>query len=377
MTRINPEFSTQLNKYGAVDLNACFNCGNCTAICTLSDEDNSFPRGMLRASVLGLESKIQLSLDPWLCYYCGECSETCPKTANPGELMMSLRRYLTSVYDWTGISRRFYTSKLFEIGAIAFLAALILGLFLGFARIPGEGYRLTQAGGVALNVFAPARLIHLADYVMAGFLSFFLVSNIFNMYLKTVVKDKSVKIPLPLYIREAWRLVWNFATQPTLTRCKPRFFWVFHFFLVTGYVSLFTMIVLFLPWFQTDKIHAWWHPQRLLGYYATASLLAGITYFTFQRIRKSNQNSKFSHYTDWTFLVLLFLTTVSGILVHLFRISGMALPTYYMYVFHLMVLFPMLMIEVPFSKWSHLAYRPFAVYFANLKKSALALQKSA
>jgi len=34
-----------------------------------------------------------------------------------------------------------------------------------------------------------------------------------------------------------------------------------------------------------------------------------------------------------------------------------------------MVLFPMLMIEVPFSKWSHLAYRPFAIYFNNLTKA--------
>jgi hypothetical protein len=32
---------------------------------------------------------------------------------------------------------------------------------------------------------------------------------------------------------------------------------------------------------------------------------------------------------------------------------------------------PMILIEVPFSKWSHLAYRPFAVYFTQLKKNAV------
>jgi quinone-modifying oxidoreductase subunit QmoC len=51
----------------------------------------------------------------------------------------------------------------------------------------------------------------------------------------------------------------------------------------------------------------------------------------------------------------------------------MPVATYYTYVIHLMCLVPMLTIEVPFSKWSHLAYRPFAVYFANLKKSAYKL----
>jgi len=89
---INYEFIDNLSKFGAVDTNLCYNCGNCSAICSLSKEDISFPRKMIRASILGVEDKIETSLDPWLCYYCGECSETCPEEANPGELMMSLRR---------------------------------------------------------------------------------------------------------------------------------------------------------------------------------------------------------------------------------------------------------------------------------------------
>jgi quinone-modifying oxidoreductase subunit QmoC len=48
----------------------------------------------------------------------------------------------------------------------------------------------------------------------------------------------------------------------------------------------------------------------------------------------------------------------------------MVTATYYMYVIHLAVLVPMILVEVPFSKWSHLAYRPFAVYFDKLKKAA-------
>ena len=127
--------------------------------------------------------------------------------------------------------------------------------------------------------------------------------------------------------------------------------------------------MVFLPWFQTDNIFEWWHPQRLLGYYATIGLTVGIVYFFIERVKKVSEKSKHSHITDWTFLVLLFLTTISGILVHFFRIYGLPYATYYMYVFHLMVLFPMLMIEVPFSKWSHLAYRPFAIYFNKLIKA--------
>jgi hypothetical protein len=32
------------------------------------------------------------------------------------------------------------------------------------------------------------------------------------------------------------------------------------------------------------------------------------------------------------------------------------------------VVAPFLILEVPFAKWSHLAYRPFALYFARLKE---------
>ena len=90
------------------------------------------------------------------------------------------------------------------------------------------------------------------------------------------------------------------------------------------------------------------------------------------RMKKDQENNKHSHFTDWTFLILLSGTVITGILVHIFRISGLPYATYYTYVIHLMILFPMLMIEVPFSKWSHLAYRPFAVYFASLYTAALA-----
>jgi len=47
------------------------------------------------------------------------------------------------------------------------------------------------------------------------------------------------------------------------------------------------------------------------------------------------------------------------------------MATYVSYIAHMSVLVPMILIEVPFSKWSHLAYRPFAIYFQQLKKYAV------
>ena len=58
MATINPKFGKNLKKYGGFNFNACYNCGNCTAICSISTKDSSFPREMVRYSVLGVEDEI-------------------------------------------------------------------------------------------------------------------------------------------------------------------------------------------------------------------------------------------------------------------------------------------------------------------------------
>ncbi|MHB1694324.1 MAG: 4Fe-4S dicluster domain-containing protein, partial [bacterium] len=102
----------------------------------------------------------------------------------------------------------------------------------------------------------------------------------------------------------------------------------------------------------------------------------GTVYFAFQRFTKRKERSKFSHHTDWAFIVLLFLTAFTGILLRAFVVyKDPSAWIFYLYLIHLMILIPMLVIEVPFSKWSHLAYRPMAIYFANLKEKAGSIVK--
>ena len=42
-TRIDPNFMHEIKEYGAVGIEKCFNCGNCTAICPLTSDDYPFP----------------------------------------------------------------------------------------------------------------------------------------------------------------------------------------------------------------------------------------------------------------------------------------------------------------------------------------------
>jgi hypothetical protein len=67
---------------------------------------------------------------------------------------------------------------------------------------------------------------------------------------------------------------------------------------------------------------------------------------------------------------MLWLTAFSGILVHITRLAELPLTTYYIYVIHLMIAVPMLVIEVPFAKWTHQLYRPLILFLMKVKQRA-------
>jgi len=139
--KVDPGVMKDLKKFGMKDAGKCYHCGNCTAICPLAEKDNTFPRRMIKYAQMGLTEKIMQSPEPWLCYYCGDCSDQCPRGADPGEAMMAMRRYLTSKYDWTGFSRKFYISHTFEIIAVVIVAVPMLVLEVPFAKWAHLAYR--------------------------------------------------------------------------------------------------------------------------------------------------------------------------------------------------------------------------------------------
>jgi heterodisulfide reductase subunit C len=391
----DPTLLAEIRKYGHFDTNACFQCGSCTVVCDIAKDSASFPRKMLQYSLFGLKKLLRSSLEPWICYYCGDCSKTCPRETEPGEAMMTLRRYLTAQYDWTGLSAKLYKSKVWELGAL-----LAVGAFMTFLIWMFHGPLVTER--VRLNTFAPVHMVHTFDLILFCVLAFFLFTNSFRMYWFTMHQGKNanilnvikgfkqdgfgyiehqgekIKIPLIVFLAEAKTLIVNFITQKLFLSCannKGR--WFKHLLLVSGYVLMLLLVVVFLSWFQTDNIYPLTHPQRWLGYYAAAVLLFCTIEIIIGRFKKREQLHRFSDFSDWMFPVLLFLTTVTGILVHIFRYMGLPLATYYMYAIHLIIAVAMLVIEVPFGKWAHLLYRPLAVYLLAVKERALQQQAPA
>ncbi|MDO5663773.1 MAG: 4Fe-4S dicluster domain-containing protein [Bacteroidia bacterium] len=348
-SKINPKFSEELKKYGSVNFNACYNCGTCTAVCSLSTTDNSFPREMVRLSALGLESEIKKSLKPWECYYCGECTSNCPQTANPGELMMSLRRWLTAQYDWTGLSGLLYKSLIATILALSIVA---VGVWYFAHSVGYETKTMLHTG-------------HLFEMIAIGtvFLLIF-VPNLLRMWYFTVVKNNA-KAPIKHYFTALADLFVHMFTQKRSKDCdeKDNFRWMEHFVLVIAYLSLLFTTV-FLNWFATESIFI-----ILLGYVESFLVFLITVHFVSGRIQKSKSLNKFSQPSDWLFVIWLLLMGLTAFLVRLFIDLDILETNKWIYIIHLTVLAQWALIIVPFGKWSHFLYRSFAMYFAKINKS--------
>lgn len=370
--RVNPKFIEDLSKYGAEDVQMCYHCGDCSTVCAHANEIYKFPRKSMRQMQMGLEERIETTLEPWLCYYCGQCTEQCPRDAQPGETMMSLRRWLIARYDFTGLARQFFTSKKSEILAIAAIAVLT-GVFLTLYGFTNGDFSIYDGEGA----FLPSSFIHSFDLTIGGIMAAFLLINAIRMWYFIMVKGAKPHIPWWLYLKEFIEFPIHFFTQKQYAECetqdngsrKVHMPWLIHLGLMLGYVIMLLLVMVFIEPLQAGPEIQW--SVHIFGYIATVGLLAGTIYFIRSRIRKTDTQYKKSHPTDWVFIILLLGIVVTGILQHIFHRIGMLEAANVLYVIHLMTVVPWLL-RMPFSKWAHLVYRPLAMYFAAVQQAAYA-----
>lgn len=360
-TTIKPGLADELAAYGGDSVNKCFNCGNCSAVCVHSEGKNIIPRRSMHAMQLGLEDKLKSQTEPWMCYYCGECSEQCPKEAEPGETMMSMRRWLTSKYDFSGLSGLFYRSPAWEVIAIVIAAVLTAVGFATFGILYGNSFSRYDGP----NAFLPTHWVHRFDWTMAIVLVILLGINIIRMW-RYVMRGSGAG--LGSYIAALPELPYHFFTQAKMRQCERKRPWLIHLALMLGYVTMLVLIMFFLYQMQSGPAIDW--RVHTFGYLASIGLIAAVVINLRGRIKKDSPQHQHSHESDWMFLYLLLWVAVTGVMQNILHRSGAEEAANVMYIVHLMGVVPMLVLEVPFGKWAHLAYRPLAIYFSRVKVHA-------
>ncbi len=264
--------------------------------------------------------------------------------------MMSLRRWLTSVYDWTGLSGLLYRSVTFTISALimVFIAVLVLGNAMSFQLAEMMHYG------------------HLFEmYVVFAVLAIIFIPNIARMWNFTILRPK-VKANLKIYIKSLPDLFVHMFTQKRARDCdkEDNFRWLEHFILVLAYLSLLFTTV-FLDWFGTKSFFV-----VVLGYVESFFVFVITADFVSSRIRKAKALNKFSQPSDWLFVIWLMLMGLTAFLVRVFIDTHMIDNNVWMYIVHLTVLAQWAIIIVPFGKWSHFLYRSFGMYFSSIKAAS-------
>jgi quinone-modifying oxidoreductase subunit QmoC len=105
-----------------------------------------------------------------------------------------------------------------------------------------------------------------------------------------------------------------------------------------------------------------WHPVKILGNLSGAAVIAALGVFLWRRIADARLAGK-STYSDWLFLTVLLLTTLTGFLCQWLRLADVRALAYPMYFIHLLLIF-FLLVYIPYSKFAHLVYRTTAMWHA-------------
>jgi ferredoxin len=374
----------ELQRYGAADISACFSCGTCTASCTLSQSDATFPRRVIRYAQLGMKDALLSTKELWSCYGCGECSETCPTQADPSEFMAATRRYAIASYDKSRIARTMYTRPIVAT-LFAVALALFFALFMYSAHGPQSGETL------AIFEFIPEHLIHDTGIVVMILVFAAGLAGVASMA-RRIGRREGVGWSTVFGSRAALartaRAIWvalgreslgqeQFREEcandaPALPLHRRR--WLLHAMTMWGFIGLLGATILdyglaLVGIKETGAVVPIWYPVRLLGTVAGLMLVYGTSVLILDRYRAAHQSVKRSTTADWMLLGLLWVTAVTGFALEL----ALYLPEppawgYWVFLVHVAVAMELVLLA-PFMKLAHAVYRPVALFFVALART--------
>jgi len=365
----DPTLLADIRRYGKFDPTGCYQCGSCTVSCDLSQDSVTFPRRSIRLALLGLRQSLVHTLDPWICHDCGDCSVSCPRQAEPRISMITLRRFLSAQYEWTGIGARLLRSEAWYIGSLVAVALftflLILAYHLWYVKMGAKDFVTTPLG---LEHMFPIMTYYTLAVILVPVL--LLLSRILHVWRLTMSDEERAEIPLFAYVAECWTYLYQSVTHSMMRKCPDRGRWVGHWLMAFGVVIMLAIKVFGLKWFQTDNLYPIYNPQRWIGYVAAIFILYGIGDVLLGRLRAKKEIYKETRWQDLGFPALLILTVFTGLAAHIFRYAGFALTCHFLYAAHIIVATPMLLVEMSFGRWAHMVYRPLALYLLAVRQRA-------
>ncbi len=363
---VDPSLLREIKRHGAFDISRCFHCGNCSAVCPLSDDVGNFPRRLIRLGQIGAKDRLLDSPETWLCYYCGECSDTCPREAEPGEYMAAVRRYAIAAAEPTGLARWMYRSVLGLIITTALLGAVLGALLVGLkgsAEVKHVLFGLVPYGTVH-NVGVGVGLVTMLSLLVGAV-------RVLKRFLKGTGRR-----PVASYVAAARSTLAEMATMKRHRSEAPiagepwyRNAATVHLAVLWGFVGLLAATVLdyvFIVLLPLGITTFW--PARIIGTISGLVMLAGVTAAIVRRCWKTERNVARTDPMDWWLLWVLWILGVTGFWLEIAvtlhasnMINDLVLLVHAALAMELVLL-------TAFTKLAHVIYRPIALFAYYVRK---------
>jgi quinone-modifying oxidoreductase subunit QmoC len=308
----------------------------------------------------GLKEKLMYNPDVWLCHQCGDCSTKCPREAKPMDVMsavrnMSFKHFAVPSFLGGWLSSPRYLLPLFAIPIAVLMLALMA--WQGGISIP--------QGEIVYSKFFPITLIDAIFIPVALFVAVTSVLGIRNFW-NGLKKHNPVEGSLNV-VGGLIGAVTDILTHKKFRECETNSTRLSaHLLTFFGFLALFAttnLVMVLLYVFDMPTPLPLGNPVKLLGNAGAIAGFAGVTIIIINRLINEEKAGKPSSY-DWTFILVLYLTIITGILSELARLAEMPGAAYPVYFIHLVFVF-FLLAYLPFSKFAHMLYRATAMVFAN------------
>jgi quinone-modifying oxidoreductase subunit QmoC len=335
----------------------CMQCGNCSVVCSLSPEDNPFPRKEMIYATWGLSDKLLGNPNIWQCYQCGDCSQYCPRGVRPSDILSAIRQYNYLHYSRPRFMAKILGKPVFLPIAV-FIPAIIISLIIyaaGTHKIPEGPVDYSRFFPHAwLNSSFTAFTLTVIAITLSGIRKFRnnLKKQFSNFHKSDSIFKSMVKVKEEIILHSGFG---KCESQKSRKHAHLLVFYGFVFLLGVTVYAIYAALTHRYPL-------SFWNPAKILGNVSALMLLTGIGMMIYNRLTNKSKYGQ-SNYSDWLLLVSLFLLTLSGILVEMARYLNWT-SAYLIYFLHLILVW-FIIIYAPYTKFGHFIYRTVALIFIH------------
>lgn len=367
------DFIAQVNLESGVNLKKCYQCATCSVACTMSHDDQPFPRKEMIHASWGLKDRLLANPDIWLCYNCGDCSTLCPRDARPGDVLSTLRKMSIWEYSKPAAMHKLFNDsrKLPWLFIIPALIIITMGLVTGLMDLSPGGERIVFAH------FFPVLLIEVIFIPLSlG------VALVFFLGVRRFLKDmqatyarvgKAATGPIDFkrfFITLITQLPAIIKHERFSTCSENKDRKISHMMVAISFTNLAFVAGAFVFALYVLNSHGPYdqiNPVKILANVSGIALIAG----SLLMIRERRANARQTNgYFDWYLLGLALFLGITGMLTQMLRLADISWAAYPMYFIHLLFAFN-LVAFLPYTKLAHLVYRTVAIAFYHYANKAL------